>query len=126
DYNPRILSALSEESNGRHYFVENDAALVKIFESEAEDIGQAVASGVEAAIDLGPGVELDRVLDRSFRRAGDRVIVPLGAFSKGDLKTVLLKVRVPSDKAGDVHVADVKLTYRDLAAGGDGTCEGKL
>jgi Ca-activated chloride channel family protein len=126
DYNPRLLSAISEESNGRHYFVENDSALVKIFEAEAEEIGQAVASGVEASIDLGPGVELDRVLDRSFRRAGDRVVVPLGAFSKGDVKTVLLKVRVPSQTEGEVRVADVLLTYRDLAAGGDGTCEGKL
>lgn len=126
DYNPRILSAISEESNGRHYFVENDAALAKVFEAEAEDIGQAVASGVEVSIEFGPGVELDRVFDRSFRRTGERVVVPLGVFSKDDVKTVLFKVRVPSQTEGEVRVADVRLSYRDLGAGGDGKCEGKL
>ncbi|WP_437564818.1 vWA domain-containing protein [Sorangium sp. So ce542] len=129
DYNEKILSAIALDSNGRHYFVENDAALARIFEAEAEQLTASVANGAELAIALAPGVTLDRVFDRSFRRAGDQVIVPLGAFAAGEVKTVLLKVRLGGlgDGArGASPIADVGLTYRDLVAKTDARCEGKL
>jgi Ca-activated chloride channel family protein len=71
-------------------------------------------------------VELDRVFDRSFRRVGSQVIVPLGTFSGADVKTLLLKVRVPHDREGAEPIASVELTYRDLATDTDGRCGGKL
>jgi Ca-activated chloride channel family protein len=126
DYNEKILTALAQESNGRHYFVESDAGLARIFEDEAESLLRSIASDAEAEIDLGPGVELDRVLDRSFRRSGSRISVPLGTFEKGEVKTVLLKVRVPDRRDGLVKLADVRLRYRDLLADKAGECEGKL
>lgn len=126
DFNEKILSAIAQESNGRHYFVENDAGLTRIFEEEAESLKSTVASGAEVAIELAPGVELDRVFDRTFRRAGNRVLVPLGTFSRGEVKTVLLKVRLPGGEAGPAPVADVEMSYRDLVASSDGRCAGKL
>jgi Ca-activated chloride channel family protein len=126
DYNEKILSAIAIESNGRHYFVENDAALARVFEGEAEALTQAVASGAEVDIDLAPGVTLERVFDRSFRRNGNRVTVPLGSFSGGDVKTVLMKVRLSADAEGATAVASVAMHYRDLVKGEDGRCEGKL
>ncbi|WP_437594619.1 vWA domain-containing protein [Sorangium sp. So ce1000] len=129
DYNEKILSAIALDSNGRHYFVENDAALARIFEAEAEQLTASVASGAELAIDLAPGVELDRVFDRSFRRVSGQIIVPLGAFAAGEVKTVLLKVRLGGlggDGRGDSPLADVGLTYRDLVAKTDARCTGKL
>ncbi|MGK3962321.1 VWA domain-containing protein [Sorangium sp. So ce118] len=129
DYNEKILSAIALDSNGRHYFVENDAALARIFEAEAEQLTASVASGAELAIDLAPGVELDRVFDRAFRRAGGQVVVPLGAFAPGEVKTVLLKVRLDGlggGRDGASPIADVGLAYRDLVAGTDARCQGKL
>jgi Ca-activated chloride channel family protein len=126
EYNERILAAVAAESNGRHYFVENDAALARVFEQEAQELGSTVASAAEATIELAPGVELERVFDRSFRRAGNSVVVPLGAFSKGETKTVLAKVRLTAGAGGRRPVADVKLSWRDLASGTDGVCAGKL
>jgi Ca-activated chloride channel family protein len=126
DYNEKIMAAIAQDSNGHHYFVENDAALARVFEAEAESLTSTVASGAEVAIDLAAGVELDRVFDRTFRRSGNRIIVPLGTFGQGDVKTVLLKVKVPAQTDGKVAVAAVDLTYRDLAAGTDSRCDGKL
>lgn len=126
DYNEKIMAAIAQDSNGRHYFVENDAALARVFESEAESLTSTVASGAEVAIDLAAGVELDRVFDRTFRRTGNRIIVPLGTFAQGDVKTVLLKVKVPAQTDGKVAVAAVDLTYRDLASSSDSRCAGKL
>jgi Ca-activated chloride channel family protein len=126
EYNEKILSAIAQESNGRHYFVENDASLERVFEQEAEAVTASIASGTEATIALAPGVELERVLDRTFRRSGRSVVVPLGSFARGEVKTVLLKVRVPSDVEGRVPVADVELRYRDLEAGAPSSCAGSL
>jgi Ca-activated chloride channel family protein len=126
DYNEKIMAAIAQESTGRHYFVESDAALARIFESEAESATQAIANNAEASIDLAPGVELERVFDRSFRRSGSRVIVPLGTFTSGEVKTVLMKVRVPSRSEGEQPIADVELGFRDLVAGRDARCSGKL
>lgn len=126
DYNEKIMAAIAADSNGRHYFVENEVALERVFEQEADSLTTTLASGAEAQIELAPGVELVRVFDRTFRRTGNRVIVPLGAFSGGETKTVLVKVRVPSDQVGQQAVADVEMTYRDHVADADGRCSGKL
>jgi Ca-activated chloride channel family protein len=126
DYNEKILTAIAQESNGHHYFVENDASLERAFEQEAESLTSTIASGAEAAIELAPGVELDRVFDRSFRRAGNQIIVPLGAFAHGDVKTVLLKVRVRPGSADTQPLANVEVAYKDLVTGSDGKCSGKL
>jgi len=126
DYNEKILSAIAIESNGKHYFVENDDALARVFEGEAEALTQAVASGAEVDIDLAPGVELDRVFDRTFRRSGNRVSVPLGTFSAGDVKTVLMKVRFAAGTPQEMAIASVDMHYRDLVKDEDGHCAGKL
>jgi Ca-activated chloride channel family protein len=126
DYNEKIMSAIAIESNGRHFFVENDADLGRVFASEAETATSAVAADAEARIDLAPGVELAEVLDRSFRREGGHVVVPLGTFTRGEEKTVLLRVRVPVDRTGAQPVASVDLGYRDLVQRDRGHCEGRL
>lgn len=126
EYNERILSAIAQESNGRHYFVANESGLERVFEQEALATTSTVANGAEASIELGQGVELDRVFDRSFRRVGNRVVVPLGSFSQGETKTVLMKVRVPSSRDGVVPVAHVDLAYRDLIEDRPSTCAGRL
>lgn len=124
DYNERILGAIAEESNGQHYFVEDERALSRAFAEEAEALTSTIAEGVEVAIDLAPAVELDRVFDRSFRRADRRITVPLGTFTKGEVKTVLLKVRASA--ASDGAVAAIELAYRDRVSGEPARASGKL
>jgi len=126
DYNERILSTIALDSNGRHYFVANDASLETVFDTETQSLTTAVASNAEASVELPPGVELVRVVDRTFRRVGNRVIFPLGVFTAGDTKSVLMQVRVPADREGQVPVADIDLTFRDHTTNVDARCGGKL
>jgi Ca-activated chloride channel family protein len=126
DYNEKIMAAIAQDSNGRHYFVADDSGLSRVFEEEAQSLTRTVASNAEIAVELAPGVELDRVFDRSFRRAGNQILVPLGTFAGSDVKTVLLRVKVPHDREGAEAVAGVDLAYRDLVSGNDGHCGGKL
>jgi Ca-activated chloride channel family protein len=125
-YNQKILAALAQSSGGRHYFVENEAALARAFASEAERLKATVASDAEASIELGEGIELAQVFDRSFRREGRRIVVPLGSFAPGDVKTVLVRVRVPAKTGERAAVADVALRYRDLREGKEQRATGSL
>ena len=107
DFDEKVMAAIASESNGRHYFVQNASALPSIFE-------------------LAPGVEVEQVFDRSFRREGSSVLVPFGTFSAKQEKTVLMKLRVPADRDGVEPVASMKLRYRDLSLRTDATCAGDL
>lgn len=126
EFNEKILSALAQESNGRHYFVEDHFALARVFEQEAQLLASSVASNVEAVLELPEGVELDRVFDRPFRRDGSRVVVPLGSFGAGETKTVLARVKVRGGSEGLRDVVSVDVRYRDLGADRAGSCRGTL
>jgi Ca-activated chloride channel family protein len=126
DYNEKILSAISQESNGQHYFVENEGSLARVFGAEAESLTRTIASAAEATIELPPGVELSRVYARSFRRVDSRVVIPLGTFAAGEEKTVLMKVRVPGKADGPVQLARVDLTFQDHVENKPARCGGTL
>jgi Ca-activated chloride channel family protein len=126
DFDEKIMAAIANEANGRHYFVANASGLPAVFGQEFDDLLASVAKEAELAIDLAPGVEVAEVFDRSFRREGNKLIVPFGTFSSKQEKTVLVKLRVPTDRAGDQPVADLKLAFRDLVKKADGSCNGSL
>lgn len=125
-FDERVMAAIAQESNGRHFFVPDATALDQVFQEELGTLETAVASDAELSVDLAPGVVVEDVLDRSFRREGRRVLVPLGTFDAKQEKTVLLKVRVPADSDGDHPVADLSLAYRDVVARSDARCSGSL
>ncbi|MFO0736176.1 MAG: VWA domain-containing protein [Labilithrix sp.] len=126
DFDEKMMAAIANEANGRHYFVANSSGLPAVFGQEFDDVLASVAKDAELAIELAPGVEVAEVFDRTFRREGNKVIVPFGTFSSKQEKTVLVKLRVPTDRDGDQAVADLKLGFRDLVKKSDGTCTGNL
>jgi Ca-activated chloride channel homolog len=126
DFDEKVMAAIAIESNGRHYFVANASDLPAIFAQEFDSLLSSVARDSELAIELAPGVEVDQVFDRSFRREGSKVIVPFGTFAAKQEKTVLMKLRVPADHDGVQPVASLKLAYRDLLQRTNGSCEGDL
>lgn len=125
-YNQKILGAIAQEAGGGHYFIEDAASMERAFESEADKLRATIAVNAEATIELGAGVELVRVFDRAFQKQGNRVVVPLGSFAKGDTQTVLIEVRVPTGSTGSAKVANVDLTYRDLVRSEDAHARGTL
>lgn len=126
EYNEKIMSAIALGANGRHYFVENDRDLQRVFDAEAATLTETVASNVSAEIELEKGVELVRVFDRSFGRSGSRISIPLGALARGEVKTVLLKVKVPAQSEGPLPVAHVSVGFRDVASDKETSATGDL
>jgi len=115
DFDERVMGTIARESNGNHYFVAQASGLPAVFNKEFDAL---VASAA--------GVVVEEVFDRPSRREGSRVLVPLGNFSAKDERSLLVKLRVPTDHDGALPVVDVKLTYRDLSAGADASFGGAL
>jgi Ca-activated chloride channel homolog len=126
DYNEQIMFAVAQASNGRHHFVREPSELTGVFDKELADLVKTVANDARVEIELASGVQLLEVYDRSFRREGDRIVVPLGAFAAGGEKTVLLRVRVPGGDPGRHDVATVRMSYDDLVLDERGDCDGRL
>lgn len=125
DYDERPLFAVSQASNGNHYFVENPSGLSAVFEREAESLVSSIADRVDVDVELAPGVELLEVVARGHRREGNRVALSFGTLNAGDDKSAVLRVRLPAG-LGDAPVADVRLAYRDLIDGRDHRADGEL
>ena len=126
DYNERMMAAIANEANGRHYFVESPEGLSRIFDEELSGLERAVARNAELELDLAPGVELLDVADRSFLREGSRVVVSLGSFAAGEERSVLARVRVPRGASGERAIVTTRLAYDDLATGNAARSESRL
>lgn len=118
DYDERTMFAVSEASNGEHYFVEDPRGLSAVFEQERVAMAGTVADEASVDVTLAAGVELLEVVDRPHQRRGETIALSLGSFAGGDAKTVLLRVRVRADEDLAARpVASVRLSYRDLGQG---------
>lgn len=125
-FDEKVMAAIAQESNGRHWFVPDASALGQVFDQELGSLETAVATNADLTIEPAPGVVVDDVLDRSFRREGGRIVVPLGAFDPQEEKTVLLSVRLPAGSTGTEPVARLAVAYRDVEAGRDRESAGAL
>ncbi len=123
EYSAASLATMARLSNGRHYFVEHAADLPRIFDQELRSLVRTVATDAVLRVEPAPGVELVEVYDRAFRREGDELVVPLGNFSAGARKTLLVRVRVDDGAVGQRAVADLRLSYEDRSAAGEGRAE---
>lgn len=126
DFNEKVMTAIAVGSNGRHYFVQNETDLTRVFTTESESIEATVATNTSVQIDLASGVELVKVYDRVFDRRGNSITVPMGGIGKTGRKTVLMKVRLPRASAGEFQLANVTTTYRDLGGQTDKVDKGVL
>ncbi len=125
-YNEKIMAAIAEGGEGLHHFVAEPSDLPRVFADEALSARTTVANGAEVRLRLEPGVELVEVLDRSFAREGSDLVFSLGAFSKGEVKTVLCRFRVPASSAGETGVVSIDVRYRDLTTSKDAIASGNL
>lgn len=126
DFDARVMTELAQDSNGQNYFVDDPSGLPAVFDQEFKNLVHTVAKNAELSLDLAPGVELEQVEDRTFRREGRRVIVPMGDFASGERKTLLARVRIAKSSPGERPVADVHLAFDDLSNHDRGACSGTL
>jgi Ca-activated chloride channel family protein len=126
DYNERMMAAIAQETNGRHYFVSSPEGLARIFDEELRGLERTVARDARLELEFAPGVVLEEIVDRTFERQSARAVVPLGTFAAGEERTVLARVRVPRGAAGARDVVTARIAYDDLGSGSRTRDEARL
>ncbi len=117
DFNEDLLAAMSDAGGGRYRFVDRPGELAEVFSDELQRIGKVVAREASLAVALPPGIVLEEVYgyEADIGNSGARVF--LGDLHAGEKRKVVARVRVPTDRAGAVEVAQVDLRYANADSG---------
>lgn len=122
DYNEDLMTGLADHGGGNYYFVENSEKIGNTLNDEVRQMAATVAKSVSLHVTLPDKVRLERVHGWVPKEEGGLVIVPLGEFFSGQLRSVLWKFALPDGlKEGDeLSLGKVELTFKGMGE------EGKL
>jgi Ca-activated chloride channel family protein len=112
DFDERTMSAIAIAGRGRYYFVEDTARIASLFERELAELGLIVASDAELLITPAPGVEVLDAVGYHPRRERTSVIVPIADLRSGEVRKIVLRVRVTTAGAGRMDLASLQLSWR--------------
>jgi Ca-activated chloride channel family protein len=112
DFDERTMSAIAIAGRGRYHFVEDTGQIAALFERELGDLAMTVASDAELVVTAAPGVEvLDAFGYHPYRSRG-ATIVPLADLRSGEVRKIVLRVRVTTAGAGRMDLATMMLAWR--------------
>ncbi len=126
-YNEDLMTQLASKSDGSHSFINNPAALAKVFESELRDVMSVVAQEVTLEVVCADGVRPVRFLGREGDISGQRVTAQLQQLYLDQEKFVLLEVEVSAGENGQHRkLADTRVKFRNLSSGVAGSLSGTI
>lgn len=121
DYNEDLMTGIADNGGGNYYFVEKSEEIAATLNDELGQMASTVAKNVALNIDLPEGIELERVHGWLPRVEGETIIVPLGEFFSGQLRSVLWKFRLPGNlKPGqEIDLGPLQLSFNGMGESGD-------
>ena len=109
-YNEDLMMQLANRSDGNHIFIERATDLVRIFNSEFDDVLSVVAQEVAITIHCNDGIRPIRMLNGEADINGQDVVVSMNQLYSKQEKYVILEVEIPAtapEKTRDVAKVDV-------------------
>jgi Ca-activated chloride channel homolog len=115
DYNEDLMTALSQNSDGNFYYVENSADLPRIFSKELGSALKVAAKAIRVRIICPDGVKPQGILGHECRIDGNSIEINFNQVYGGHEKALVLQVEVPAKKAGvKADIARVEVDYSGL------------
>jgi Ca-activated chloride channel family protein len=111
-----LMTALADAGTGNFYYVQNGSDLGDVFAREFDSARDTVASAVAVEIDLGPGVEIVEAAGYPVEREGRTARFRPGTLFAGQERHIWLQLRAPTNRVGDVPLAELRMIYRDAGA----------
>jgi Ca-activated chloride channel family protein len=113
-YNEDLMTALSQNSDGNFYFVENSNDLPMIFAKELDSALVVVAKAVKLRIQCPEGIKPFGIIGYDCKINGSSIDMLFNQLYGGNSKTLLLQVEVPSKNSDEIiNLASVSVKYRD-------------
>ncbi len=115
DYNEDLMTALSQNSDGNFYYVENSSDLPRIFSKELGSALKVAAKAIRLKIICPEGVKPQGILGHQCRINGNNIEMNFNQVYGGHEKSLILQVEVPPKNAGSqADIAKVEVDYKGL------------
>ena len=121
EFDETTMRRLAEVGRGNYYFVEDTVALSTLFGHELATLSQTVAADLQLRVTERPGVRVEDAYGYPLTRTAGGVVVPVADLREGEVRKIVLRVRVSAARPGALALADLALDWRWVAAGGSGT-----
>ncbi len=117
-FNEELLEVLAEKGQGNYHFIENQAHIRKYFEGELKERLSIVGRRLALEINFGEiAVEVDCLNDYEVSRDPHRPLIQIGDLSTGEGKVVVVEVKAPPGKPGQMLSPEAILMYTDPLTG---------
>lgn len=114
DFNELVMEALADYGGGAYHFLSDSEQLTSIFARELQQATATVASGVQLTIRPSNGAAPQEAYGYLAESDGDALRVRLPDFASGERRKVMIRLLVPANQIGALHVADLRLDYADV------------
>ncbi len=113
-YDENLMTNIAENGAGNYYFIESPTQLTGIFEKEFGHMLATVARDSKITLSLAPGVDLQNVYGYTHAIKDGKVQINLGDLYSGEKRSVLIKLKAPTDKMGKHKLATAYLNFTDI------------
>lgn len=121
DYNEDLMTAVADHGSGNYYFIKESKEIANVFTQELKKMFSTVAQNASVELLLDDGVDLKQVFGYTFRRQGDKVVIPLAELFAGQKRSILIELQVPLVREGKMPIGQAKFRYSDVLANGKET-----
>jgi Ca-activated chloride channel homolog len=112
-FDERVMGAIADAGTGNFYYLPDLHELAGVFAGEFASARETVASGLQVALALAPGIEVMDAAGYPLSREGERVVFRPGDLFAGQQRRIWLTLRAPTDREGDVRLGNVSLAWRE-------------
>jgi Ca-activated chloride channel family protein len=120
DFDEATMRRLAEVGRGNYYFVEDTVALSAMFGRELATLGQTVAADVQLRVIERPGIRIEEAYGYPLTRTAGGAVVPVADLRAGEVRKIVLRIRVSAGQPGALGLADLALDWRQVADGARG------
>lgn len=108
EFDETLMAGVAQRSGGTFHFVEDAGHVARLFEQQIARLERVAARNAWVEIIPGPGVTIDGAIGFPGGRAGRALHVPLGDVTEGQVRDILVGVRVTGRRrdGGAVELLD--------------------
>jgi Ca-activated chloride channel homolog len=117
DFDETTMRRLAEVGRGNYYFVEDTVALSTMFGHELATLSETVAADLQLRVTERPGIRIEDAYGYPLTRIANGVVVPVADLRAGEVRKIVLRIRVSAARPGALALADLALDWRRVAGG---------
>jgi Ca-activated chloride channel family protein len=118
DYNEDLMTRLADQGGGRYHFIKDSEAIAGVLDDEMKGLVATVARGIEISFQLADGTKVSKVFGYATGTNDGVVTSRVGALAAQQTREMVVRLDLPTMKAGDVDLGSLSVAFKDVVADG--------